>query len=63
MGQPPLNICYATTNRQRALQSMVGECDVVLVIGSMPNSSNSRRRIGAAKWDAGLLIDGLMTLG
>ncbi len=36
------DICYATTNRQHAVQAMASEADVVLVIGSA-NSSNSRR--------------------
>lgn len=60
LGQPPSeDICYATTNRQRALQSMVGECDVVLVIGSC-NSSNSRRLVELAQRSGtpAYLIDG-----
>ncbi|XTL06255.1 hypothetical protein ACQKB2_18175 [Mycobacterium tuberculosis] len=44
VGPTPSKTSAATTNRQRALQSMVGECDVVLVIGSC-NSSNSRRLV------------------
>lgn len=56
---PSEDICYATTNRQRALQSMVGECDVVLVIGSC-NSSNSRRLVELAQRSGtpAYLIDG-----
>ncbi len=40
--------------------TMVGECDVVLVIG-LCTPSNSRRLVELAqlKWDAGLRIDGL----
>lgn len=36
------DICYATTNRQRAVQEIAGECDLLLVIGA-ENSSNTRR--------------------
>ncbi|MCW2927774.1 MAG: hydroxymethylbutenyl pyrophosphate reductase [Thermoleophilia bacterium] len=36
------DICYATSNRQAAVQDMVGEIDVLLVIGSA-NSSNTVR--------------------
>jgi len=38
------DICYATTNRQEAVKSIAGECDVLLVIGSA-NSSNSIRLV------------------
>ncbi len=36
------DICYATQNRQDAVKSLAGRCDVVIVVGS-PNSSNSNR--------------------
>ncbi len=36
------DICYATQNRQEAVQELVGEADVVIVLGSQ-NSSNSNR--------------------
>ncbi|MDF7675623.1 4-hydroxy-3-methylbut-2-enyl diphosphate reductase [Neisseriaceae bacterium ESL0693] len=36
------DICYATTNRQEAVKTLAGQCDVVIVVGS-PNSSNSNR--------------------
>ena len=36
------DICYATQNRQGAVRELVGQVDVMLVVGS-PNSSNSRR--------------------
>jgi 4-hydroxy-3-methylbut-2-enyl diphosphate reductase len=42
------DICYATTNRQRAVRELAGECDVVLVVGSQ-NSSNSRRLVETAE--------------
>ena len=35
------DLCFATTNRQKALKNIAGECDVVVVIGS-ENSSNTR---------------------
>src|SRR5437764_3347531 len=47
------DICYATSNRQAAVQAIAGKCDRMLVIGA-PNSSNSLRlaevaeRLGAA---------------
>ncbi|WP_022956945.1 4-hydroxy-3-methylbut-2-enyl diphosphate reductase [Perlucidibaca piscinae] len=46
------DICYATQNRQDAVKTLAGQCQLVLVVGS-PNSSNSNRlrelaeRIGA----------------
>jgi 4-hydroxy-3-methylbut-2-enyl diphosphate reductase len=36
------DICYATQNRQDAVKLLVGQCDVVIVVGST-NSSNSNR--------------------
>ena len=36
------SICYATTNRQRALLSVCNDVDIVLVVGD-PSSSNSNR--------------------
>ncbi|WP_199044469.1 4-hydroxy-3-methylbut-2-enyl diphosphate reductase [Glycomyces salinus] len=42
------DVCYATTNRQTALASVVDEADLVLVIGS-PNSSNSNRLVELAE--------------
>jgi 4-hydroxy-3-methylbut-2-enyl diphosphate reductase len=42
------DICYATTNRQAALNAVVTESDLVLVIGSS-NSSNSVRLVELAK--------------
>jgi len=41
--EPPVSdICYATTNRQKAVREIAPHCDLVLVIGSA-NSSNSVR--------------------
>ena len=42
------DICYATTNRQRAVKQLAERCDLVLVVGS-PNSSNSRRLVETAR--------------
>src|SRR6187200_2465510 len=42
------DICYATTNRQAAVNQMARECDLVLVIGSR-NSSNSNRLVDVAR--------------
>jgi len=36
------DICYATQNRQDAVKTLAGQCEVVIVVGS-PNSSNSNR--------------------
>ena len=38
------DICYATTNRQKAVKEIAPKIDALLVIGS-PNSSNSRRLV------------------
>ena len=42
------DICYATTNRQKAVKEIAAKCDYFLVIGS-PNSSNSLRLVEVAK--------------
>jgi 4-hydroxy-3-methylbut-2-en-1-yl diphosphate reductase len=42
------DICYATSNRQWAVKEMLGEIDVLLVIGSR-NSSNSNRLVEVAR--------------
>jgi 4-hydroxy-3-methylbut-2-enyl diphosphate reductase len=42
------DICYATTNRQRAVKQLVAEVDLLLVIGS-ENSSNSNRLVETAR--------------
>jgi len=41
------DICYATSNRQRAVKRLLGEVDLLLVIGSA-NSSNSNRLVEVA---------------
>ena len=45
---PSEDICYATTNRQRALAAVAAEADLVLVAGSA-NSSNSRALVEIAR--------------
>jgi 4-hydroxy-3-methylbut-2-enyl diphosphate reductase len=60
IGEPPSSdICYATTNRQRAIRDVAAGADVVLVVGS-PNSSNSLRLVEVAEraGAAGHLVDG-----
>jgi len=42
------DICYATTNRQRAVKELATEVDLLLVIGSR-NSSNSNRLVETAR--------------
>jgi 4-hydroxy-3-methylbut-2-en-1-yl diphosphate reductase len=42
------DICYATTNRQRAVGAIAGDADLVLVVGSA-NSSNSLRLVETAQ--------------
>jgi len=44
------DICYATTNRQRAVRAVAADADLVLVVGS-PNSSNSVRLAEVASRD------------
>jgi len=42
------DICYATTNRQTAVQQLAADVEHVLVIGA-PNSSNSQRLVEVAR--------------
>jgi 4-hydroxy-3-methylbut-2-en-1-yl diphosphate reductase len=60
---PKEDICYATTNRQNAVNELAPEVDLVLVIGSK-NSSNSQRLVDTAKdaGKAGYLIDDVREL-
>ena len=50
------DICYATTNRQKAVKDLAAECDIVIVVGS-PASSNSNRLREVAE---GLGVDAYM---
>ena len=57
--EPPSDdICYATTNRQRAVRKLAPECDLVIVVGS-DNSSNSQRlrELAEASGTRAVLID------
>lgn len=56
---PKDDICYATQNRQEAVQQLSAEADVVLVLGSQ-NSSNSQRlkELARERGIAAHLIDG-----
>jgi len=42
------DICYATQNRQEAVEAMAREVELILVVGS-PNSSNSNRLVEVAE--------------
>ena len=42
------DICYATTNRQKAVKEIAKNCDLFFIIGSR-NSSNSVRLVEVAK--------------
>ncbi len=41
------DLCYATTNRQSAVQALTAECDLILVVGS-ENSSNTQALVRVA---------------
>ena len=47
MGPKKEDICYAMSNCQWAVKDMLGEIDLLLVIGSR-NSSNSNRLVDVA---------------
>ncbi len=53
------DICYATTNRQRAVRAIAARSDLVLVAGSV-NSSNSQRLVETAEraGTTAYLVDG-----
>lgn len=59
--QPPKTgcICFATQNRQNAVQEVVQEADSVVIVGS-PNSSNSQRlrELAAGRRLPAYLVDG-----
>jgi 4-hydroxy-3-methylbut-2-enyl diphosphate reductase len=62
-GPPREDICYATQNRQEAVQKLAQEADVVLVLGSQ-NSSNSQRlkELAQEHGKPAYLIDGASDL-
>jgi 4-hydroxy-3-methylbut-2-enyl diphosphate reductase len=53
------DICYATQNRQDAVKNMLGECDVLIVVGSATSSNSNRLvEIGARLGVAAHRVDG-----
>ena len=59
VGPDTRNICYATQNRQAAVQAMAPHCDLILVIGSRSSSNSSRlREVGAQCGVESHLIEG-----
>ena len=50
--QIPVDICYATTNRQNAVKNLCQKSDFVIVIGSQ-NSSNSNKLVTVARENNG----------
>jgi 4-hydroxy-3-methylbut-2-en-1-yl diphosphate reductase len=53
------DICYATQNRQDAVKTLVGACDVLIVVGSRTSSNSNRLRELADKAGIpGFLVDG-----
>jgi len=57
-GPDAKNICYATQNRQQAVRELVGQVDLLIVVGAK-NSSNSNRlkEIGTEMGTSSFLID------
>jgi 4-hydroxy-3-methylbut-2-enyl diphosphate reductase len=62
-GPPREDICYATQNRQEAVQKLAQDADVILVLGSQ-NSSNSQRlkELAQEHGKPAYLIDGASDL-
>lgn len=53
------DICYATTNRQKAVKELANTCDIVLVVGSKNSSNSSKlRHVAEEMWKKAFLIDG-----
>lgn len=53
------DVCYATTNRQRAVKKLAKEVDLVLVIGAQNSSNCNRlREVAAAEGVAAYLVNG-----
>ena len=53
------DICYATQNRQDAVKKLLGQCDVLLVVGSRTSSNSNRlRELAERAGVPGYLIDG-----
>src|SRR5712692_4705374 len=56
------DICYATQNRQEAVEQLAREVDLILVVGS-PNSSNSNRLVEVAKDIDPKWLEGIRRVG
>jgi 4-hydroxy-3-methylbut-2-enyl diphosphate reductase len=53
------DICYATQNRQDAVKKLLGECDLLIVVGSRSSSNSNRLRELAQRTGVmGYLVDG-----
>jgi 4-hydroxy-3-methylbut-2-enyl diphosphate reductase len=53
------DICYATQNRQDAVKQLLGECDVLIVVGSQSSSNSNRlRELADRAGIPGHLVDG-----
>jgi len=53
------DICYATQNRQDAVKNLLGQCDVLVVVGSRASSNSNRLRELADRGGIpGYLVDG-----
>jgi 4-hydroxy-3-methylbut-2-enyl diphosphate reductase len=53
------DICYATQNRQDAVKTLLGQCDVLVVVGSVSSSNSNRlRELADRAGIPGYLVDG-----
>jgi 4-hydroxy-3-methylbut-2-enyl diphosphate reductase len=53
------DICYATQNRQDAVKKLLGECDLLIVVGSRSSSNSNRlRELAERTGVTGYLVDG-----
>lgn len=53
----PKDICYATTNRQKAVKEIAPRCDAFIVVGSKHSSNSSRLKETAARFCTAYLVD------
>lgn len=53
------DICYATQNRQDAVKQLLGQCDLLIVVGSRTSSNSNRlRELADRSGIPGYLVDG-----
>ncbi len=53
------DICYATQNRQDAVKQLLGQCDLLIVVGSRTSSNSNRlRELADRAGIPGYLVDG-----